>query len=127
MGRPRLHYVTAPNEGAQLVGLPPDRYTERMEFNELREKKMRKIRQFIAREFPDHAINTASRLNGEDILRITSPDGTSSYKILISEALLTEKTPSPPQLHHLLIHKDIASRIRREVAGLYILRQEDLF
>ena len=89
-------------------------------------KKMRKVWQFIVREFPDHAINTASRLNGEDVLRITSPDGTRSYKVQISEALLTDTRPSPPQLHHLLIHKDIASRIRQEVAGLYVLRHEDL-
>jgi hypothetical protein len=53
-------------------------------------------------------------------------DGTRSYKVLISDALLTDSAPSPLQMHHLLIYKDIASRIKQEVSGLYVLSHENL-
>jgi hypothetical protein len=58
------------------------------------------------------------------VLRIAYSDGTRSYKVLISDALLTDTASSPLQLHQSLIYKDIASRIKQELAGLYVPSHE---
>jgi hypothetical protein len=64
-----------------------------------------------------YAINAASKLNGEEVLRIASPDGKQSYKLQISEALLRDDSPAPDLLGRLLAQKDIASRIKQQGSG----------